>query len=142
MRFNSALTVTLFAGLVCGTLDSISASVVSAFFGAAPTRVFQGIASGLLGKRAFQHSISGPLLGLGLHYFVAIGAAAVYYVASRWLPNLNRHAVISGVLNGALTRTAGEYMTPSPKDVSVANPYVVVESVVIGQPAKEQRCAC
>jgi len=47
--------------------------------------------------------ISGPLLGLGLHYCVALGAAAVYYVGSRWLPTLNRHAVISGVLYGALT---------------------------------------
>ena len=64
MKLPTPLTVILVAGLVCGTLDALSASLVSALFGATPVRVFQGIASGLRGRSAFQGGVSTALLGL------------------------------------------------------------------------------
>jgi hypothetical protein len=90
----------LFAGLVCGTLDAISAIVVSGFFGTAPMRVFQGIASGLLGRNAFQGGAGTAALGLALHFVVALGATAVYFAASRWLPVLIDRALVCGVAYG------------------------------------------
>ncbi len=103
MKLPTPLTVILVAGLVCGTLDALSASLVSALFGATPIRVFQGIASGLRGRSAFQGGVSTALLGLGLHYVVALGAAATYYWASRFIPVMNGHAWSCGVIFGALT---------------------------------------
>jgi hypothetical protein len=88
------------AGLITGVLDGLSAIAVSAYFGAGPVRVFQGIASGLLGRGAFQGGLPTALLGVILHFVVATGAAAVYYIASRSLPVLLDRALICGVLFG------------------------------------------
>jgi hypothetical protein len=100
MKVESAFRAILWAGLICGVLDGLSAMAVSGFFGAKPIRVFQGIASGLLGRSAFQGGAGSALMGLGLHFIVAIGAATVYYTASRWLPFLIDHALVSGFAFG------------------------------------------
>ena len=65
-------------------------------------RLFQGIASGLLGRSAFQGGIGTALLGLALHFVVATGAAAVYYVASRAMPLLIERPLVCGIAFGAL----------------------------------------
>ena len=82
-------------------LDGLSATVVSALFGGTPIRLFQGIASGLLGRSAFQGGAGTAVLGVLLHFTVALGAATVYYVASRRLPVLIEHALICGIAYGA-----------------------------------------
>ena len=103
MRPHSALTVILLAGLVCGTFDGISATIASMFFGGTPIRLFQGVASGLLGRSAFQGGMGTALLGVFLHFGVASGAAFTYYAASRWLPIMLERALVCGVIFGALT---------------------------------------
>ena len=100
MRGESGLHAIFIAGLITGVLDGLSAIAVSAYFGAGPVRVFQGIASGLLGRGAFQGGLPTALLGVILHFVVATGAAAVYYIASRSLPVLLDRALICGVLFG------------------------------------------
>ncbi|HTS08808.1 MAG TPA: hypothetical protein VMP68_24780 [Candidatus Eisenbacteria bacterium] len=88
------------AGFVCGTLDITAAFVVYGFFGARPIPILHGIAAGLLGPRAHQGGMATAALGLACHYFIAFSAAAVYYIASRWLPQLVEHAVVGGILYG------------------------------------------
>jgi len=44
----------LWAGFACGVLDITAALVVYGYFRAKPVRLLQGIASGLLGPKAFQ----------------------------------------------------------------------------------------
>jgi hypothetical protein len=83
-------------------LDGLSATVVSALFGGTPIRLFQGIASGLLGRNAFQGGAGTAVFGVLLHFTVALGAATVYYVASRRLPVLIEHALICGIAYGAV----------------------------------------
>jgi hypothetical protein len=102
MKTYSAFHVIFRAGLICGVLDALSAIAVSGYFGASPSRVFQGIASGLLGRSAFQGGTGTALLGVALHFVVATGAAATYYAASRSLPILIDRAVICGVAFGVL----------------------------------------
>jgi hypothetical protein len=87
--------------MTCGVLDGISATVVSWLFGGTPIRLFQGIASGLLGRSAFQEGVPSALLGVGLHFLVAFGAATVYYTVSRSLPVLLDHALLCGIAYGA-----------------------------------------
>jgi hypothetical protein len=48
----------LFAGLLCGILDGISAIILTAALGGTTVRMFQGIARGVLGQAAFQQGAS------------------------------------------------------------------------------------
>jgi len=94
------MVAVLFAGLACGVLDITAALVVYGFFGLKPMRLLQGIASGLLGPKAFDGGLSSVVLGLLCHFVIAFGAAAVYFVASRAIPFLNQDAAVSGLLYG------------------------------------------
>ena len=96
----SAVRAVLWAGLACGVLDITAAFVVYGFFGAKPVPLLQGIASGLLGPRAFQGGLATALLGLFCHFLIAFGAASVYFAASRAIPFLIQNAVVSGALYG------------------------------------------
>jgi hypothetical protein len=100
MNQYSAHRAIVWAGLTCGVLDGLSATVVSALFGGTPMRLFQGIASGLLGRSAFQGGAGTALLGIALHFVVATGAAATYYAASRLLPVLIDRALVCGIAFG------------------------------------------
>ena len=90
----------VWAGLIAGALDITAAFVVYGFFGATPLRILQGIASGLLGSRAFEGGIATAALGLLCHFTIAFGAATVFFLLSRKLPFLTRQFVLAGVLYG------------------------------------------
>ena len=96
----NAVRAVLWAGFACGVLDITAALVVYGFFGAKPVPLLQGIASGLLGPKAFDGGLETALLGLLCHFVIALGAAAVYFVASRGIRFLIQNAVLSGVLYG------------------------------------------
>jgi hypothetical protein len=68
----------------------------SAWCGAGPLRVFQFIASGLLGVRSFQEGWRSGALGVALHFFIAISAAAAYYVLSRKISFLSNRPFLAG----------------------------------------------
>jgi hypothetical protein len=88
-------------GLAAGVLDI---SAACAFWGlragATPQRIFQSVASGLLGREAFQGGWTTAGLGLVLHFFIATTAAAVFALASTRLPFLIRKPVLSGLAYG------------------------------------------
>jgi hypothetical protein len=96
----NAMLAVLWAGLACGALDIAAAFVVYGFFGAKPVPLLQGIASGLLGPKAFDGGLATALLGLLCHFVIAFGAATVFFVASRAIPFLLQNAVISGAFYG------------------------------------------
>ena len=100
MKNPNAVLAVLWAGLTCGVLDITAAFIVYGFFGAKPVPLLQGIASGLLGPKAFQGGLATALLGLLCHFVIAYGAAAVFFVASRTIPFLIQNAVVSGALCG------------------------------------------
>ena len=81
----NAMLAVLWAGFACGVLDITAALVVYGYFGAKPVRLLQGIASGLLGPKAFDGGLATALLGLLCHFIIAFGPAAVYLgVATFW----------------------------------------------------------
>jgi hypothetical protein len=84
----------LVGGLIAGTIDLILA--YRAFGWGMP----RGIASGLLGKSAFQGGLATYILGLALHFFIALSAATVYYAASRKLEFLKEHPLVCGLFYG------------------------------------------
>ena len=88
------------AGLTCGVMDISAALVVYGLMGSKPLRLLQGIAGGILGPRTYSGGASTALLGLALHFVIAFGAATVFFLASRIVPLLLNHPVVSGVLYG------------------------------------------
>lgn len=91
----------LLAGLIAGILDLIAACV-SAWLrsGVSPVRVAQFIASGILGPAAFTGGAASAALGIACHFLIAMGAAAVFYVASRKLRFLVKWPIPMGLLYG------------------------------------------
>jgi hypothetical protein len=91
----------LYGTLAVGTLDALDAIV---FFGlrsgARPVRIFQGIASGLLGRASFQGGLKTAALGVVLHYVIAFGIVVTYFVVSRRVAALTRHPVTCGLAYG------------------------------------------
>ena len=90
----------IWGGLIAGVMDITAAVVVYGHYGAKPLPLLKGIAAGLLGPRAFEGGPAVALLGLCCHFVIAFGAANVFFLASRSLRFLVRHAVPSGVLYG------------------------------------------
>ena len=84
----------LVGGGIAGTLDLISAFITFGW------RVPRGIASGLLGARAFQGGVGTWILGVVLHFTIALSAAAIYCLASRKLPFLREHFLVCGLFYG------------------------------------------
>jgi hypothetical protein len=94
-----ALRTILVAGLICGTLDGLSALALA---GGRWMRLFQFIASGMLGPRSFEGGLTTVALGIAAHFSIALGAAAVFYSTSLALPFLIERAILSGILFGVL----------------------------------------
>src|SRR6266700_8357292 len=85
----------LVGGAVAGMLDQIAAFVSSGF------NVPRVVAAGLLGPQ-IVHSTHPAfwILGLVLHFFIALSAAAVYCIASGKLDFLKKHFVVCGLFFG------------------------------------------
>ncbi len=95
------LRAILFAGLIAGTLDITAASVSGWILGGrSPFWIFQSVAGGLYGAETFNGGYQTAALGLAIHFFIALTAAAVYYLASRQLKFMVSQAILSGVLYG------------------------------------------
>lgn len=90
----------LYGTLVVGLLDGIDAIVFFGLRGAKPHRIFQSIASGLLGSDSFQGGWATAALGVGLHFFIAFGIVLTYWLVSRRWLLLVRRPVVCGLLYG------------------------------------------
>lgn len=87
-------------GVIVGVVDLLYAIVV--YSPRKPILVPQTIASGILGARSYGGGLRTAVLGVVLHFVIALGAATVYYLASRKLTFLVSRAVLSGIIYGAL----------------------------------------
>jgi hypothetical protein len=96
----SRRTALVLGTLTVGVLDILDAFVFFGLRGARPDRILQSIASGVLGRAAYQGGMPAALLGLLLHFFIAFGVVAIYMIATRLLPALNRRPWIYGLLYG------------------------------------------
>jgi uncharacterized membrane protein YagU involved in acid resistance len=107
-------------------------------------RIFQSVAAGLLGRTtAYEGGTKTFLLGILLHFVVASCIAAVYYVASRILPVLIRHAVVSGLMYGMIAYLGMNYIVvplsairrfPGPKKLSIFLTEIIGHALLVGLP--------
>jgi hypothetical protein len=97
-----AIPTILGGGLLAGLLDATDAIIYFGIKSNVPAgRIFQYIASGLIGIRASTRlGPLGILLGVILQFTIAIGAAAVFYFAARKFPLLIRRPFLSGPIFG------------------------------------------
>jgi hypothetical protein len=94
------LRAILVATLVCGIFDAVAATAQAATIGMPAQRVFQGVASGILGAPTFEKGWRSGSLGLALHFLIACIVSTVYVLASLRLPFLLEHPFIAGGLYG------------------------------------------
>lgn len=88
--------------LAVGILDILDAFVFFGLRGVAPIVILQSIASGVLGRQAYQGSLGTAAFGLVLHFFIAYSIVTTYVLASRPLTALARRPFVYGPLYGIL----------------------------------------
>ena len=90
----------LAAGLGGGLVDLIYATAVGATKGRSFEQVWQGVASGWLGKAAADGGWGSAGLGLVTHFGIATAMALTYALAARQAPVLTRRPWLCGLAYG------------------------------------------
>jgi len=98
----SPLPVVLWIGLLAGTLDITENLIFNQLRGISPKMVFQYIASGLVGRKAFQSGLGSVALGVVLHYAIALTWTGIFYLASRGVLIAIRRPIVSGLVYGCV----------------------------------------
>jgi hypothetical protein len=132
----------LAGGLVVGLLDGLDAILFFGARGVAPVQIMQSIASGLLGRAAYQGGIATAALGVLLHFGIALAVVVVYYVVSRQLPALNRRPLVFGPLYGLLVYGVMNFVVlplsaamTGPKSLPVVINGVLIHALGVGLPS-------
>ncbi|MGA8439867.1 MAG: hypothetical protein WB762_10355 [Candidatus Sulfotelmatobacter sp.] len=94
------LLAILVGGLIVGILDFAYAIIV--YSPKQPILIPQTIAGGVLGQNSYKGGLWTAALGTVLHFVIALGAATIYYLASRKLRFLVERPVLAGIAFGAL----------------------------------------
>ena len=94
-----ALTAILLAGLIGGTIDIGSASLIS---GLSPVVIMHAIASGLIGKPSFSGGAATAVLGVVLQWAMAILIAAIYMGVTHWMPAMRKRWQTTGFAAGVI----------------------------------------
>ena len=85
--------------MVAGTLDILSAYFWTAIDGGNLAGILPTVASGPFADNV-PAGAAGQALGLTVHFSIMLVMAAVYVIASRRIPALNRNWLIAGLLYG------------------------------------------
>lgn len=134
-------------GLLIGTaavgiLDGAFAVARVVAAGGSPLRPFQAVAAGLLGSAAFRGGGLTAAVGVALHFVIAAGVVATYFVASRRVGTLSRHPILCGALYGLVVYVIMNHvviplsaLTPGPRSLSQAVPALLIHVFGVGIPA-------
>jgi hypothetical protein len=90
----------LIGGFLAGLADTIYPTVKTVMAGKPWFSPWKGVASGLLGQTARDGGMEMVALGLALHYFICISAAALLYLLVSRVKFVPRQWVVLGVLYG------------------------------------------
>jgi len=96
----SRINTVVSAGLLAGLFDIVDAFV---FFGARGTPIMnigQSIASGVLGKAAYDGGWTSFSIGMGLHFGITVFMALVFYLLAMIIPVIRQMIVVSGMVYG------------------------------------------
>lgn len=119
-------------GLVAGVLDISENIIFNAFRHITPYRIFQYIASGLIDGRSFTMGMASVVLGVGIHFTIAMTWTVVFYLLSRKLMILTRQAAICGIVYGGMVYIIMNFVVLPMTRVPHARAAVSVASRVSG----------
>jgi hypothetical protein len=133
-RAYAASTVAI-AGVAAGAIDLGFNTVRALQSGTSLLRPWKGVAAALLGKDAvIQGGDAMAIVGVGLHFLITIGAAAIYYLVAKRQGWLVRHAFLSGLVFGTIFFLAMNYVI-LPLSVMGRPLYVGGETIAIAVPS-------
>jgi hypothetical protein len=132
----NALLAIAVGGLIAGALDLTQACILFGW------DIPISIAGGLLGPKSEHGGAPTYLLGVLLHFFIALSAAAIYYAASRRLVFLREHPLVCGLFYGAAVETVMNLVVLPLSALHARGPYelhdllqgLLVHMVVVGLP--------
>jgi hypothetical protein len=129
----AASTVAI-AGGVAGAIDLAFNTVKAVNAGTPILRPWKGVAAALLGKDAvIQGGDAMAILGVGLHFLITIGAAAIYYLVAKRQGWLVKHAFLSGLVFGTIFFLVMNYVI-LPLSVIGHPLYVGVQTIAFALP--------
>jgi len=127
--------------VLVGVLDIIYA-IGMAYFrsGTTPQRLLQGIASGAIGRAAFDGGWRTAAIGLGFHFLIVIVITLLYVGVASRVRALVRHPVVLGSLYGIVIYIVMNYVVipmsligPRPRPPLAAMvPGILVHMFIIG----------
>jgi hypothetical protein len=131
-----ALSAIAVGGLIAGALDLTQACILFGW------NIPLAIAAGLLGPRAEHGGVGTYVLGVCLHFLIALSAAAIYYATSRRLTFLTEHPLICGLFFGAAVEEVMNLIVLPLSALHARGPYelrdliqgLAVHMVVVGLP--------
>lgn len=88
LRGGEALAGLVRAGLLTGISDGLFATVSAVLSGSTVTRLWQGVASTLLGPSSFERGTESAMIGVLMHFGVAFGWSAVFLALLALWPRL------------------------------------------------------
>jgi hypothetical protein len=135
-RKRSAFLAIAVGGLIAGALDLTQACILFGW------DIPLSIAGGLLGPQAVHGGVGTYVLGVFLHFFIALSAAAIYYAASRRLVFLKEHPLVCGLFFGAAVEEVMNLIVLPLSALHARGPYelrdliqgLIVHMVVVGLP--------
>jgi hypothetical protein len=136
LRKRNAILAIAVGGLVAGTIDLLHACILFGW------DIPLAIAGGLLGPQAFHGGVGNYVLGVSLHFFIALSAAAVYFAASRRLVFLRESPLVCGLFFGAAVEDVMRFIVLPLSALHAKGPYdlrdliqgLLVHMVLVGLP--------
>lgn len=122
----------LFIALVAGTLDITENLVFNLLRHVTPWQVFQYIASGLIGLRAFRLGWDSVALGVVVHYLIALGWTTLFYLVGRNAPLVVRRPVLAGAVYGCVVYLVMTFLVLPHTGVPHARAAITIASRVSG----------
>jgi hypothetical protein len=122
----SLLKAIAVGGAIAGVADIIDPIIFFHFRNGSAIAVLQSIASGLLGHSAFYGGVKTALLGLALHFCIALIWATIFVLAARVLPFLSKRPIRSGLLYGVIVYAIMNYVVLPLSRVAPSQPRLAV----------------
>lgn len=120
----------LSVGLIIGYMDGLAACINGYLsFGAMPSGIFRYIASGFWGSQALSGGLSMILIGILIHFFIAIVVTGIFFFLYAKVFSLKRYYLFYGALYGILVWIVMNYIVIPLSAISPSNPEVIQAAI-------------
>lgn len=110
MNIREAMKVIGSATLIVGGVDCVWPTLKFYLSGASVTKLWQYVASGVFGQKAFSMGVIGILCGIIFHFMIMAAFSVLVYVLYKKLPLIRKHAVLSGLVYGGFMWVAMNFL--------------------------------